>query len=114
VAILFISLFALDAFAPGLTIWQQLADFSMHLVPSFILLACLVLAWKKELIGGILIALIALAFSPFIFQMNYHRTQSVSVSLVIILMITFPFVIVGALFILSHFMKKKNLQNTGL
>lgn len=114
VAILFVSLFALDAFAPGLTIWQQLAGFSMHLIPSFILLACLVLAWKKELIGGILIALIGLALSPFVFQMNYHRTHSVGVSLVIILMITFPFVIVGSLFILSHFMKKKNLQNTGL
>jgi len=114
VAILFVSLFALDAFAPGLTIWQQIADFSMHLIPSFILLACLIVAWKKELIGGILFTLIGLALSPFIFQMNYHRTQSVGVSLVIILMITFPFVIVGVLFILSHFMKKKNLQNKGL
>lgn len=111
-AILFVSLFALDAFAPGLTIWQQLADFSIHLIPSFILLAFLVLAWKKELIGGILFTLIGLAFSPFVYEMNYHRTQSVGVSLVIILMISFPFIVVGVLFILSHVMKKKNLQNT--
>jgi len=114
VAILFVSLFAFDAFAPGLTIWQQLAGFSKHLIPSFILLACLIVAWKKELIGGILFVLIGLALSPFVFQLNYQRTHLVGVSLVIILMITFPFVVVGILFILSHFMKKKNLHNTGL
>ena len=114
VAILFVSLFAFDAFAPGLTIWQKLAGFSKHLIPSFILLACLIVAWKKELIGGILFVLIGLALSPFVFQLNYQRTHLVGVSLVIILMITFPFVVVGILFILSHFMKKKNLHNTGL
>lgn len=111
-AILFISLFALDAFVPGLPIWKQLADFSVHLIPSFVLVACLVLAWKWELIGGILFVFIGLTLSPFIYQMNYHRTHSVSMSLVIILMITFPFVVVGALFILSHIVKK-NLQDTG-
>lgn len=113
-AILFVSLFALDAFTPGLSIWKQLTDFFIHLIPSFVLLACLILAWKKELIGGILIALIGLGLSPFVFEMNYQRTQSVSVSLIIILMITFPFVIVGFLFILSHFMKKKDLKKTAL
>ena len=37
-SILFISMFALDAFAPNLTIWQQITDFLIHLIPSFILL----------------------------------------------------------------------------
>ena len=52
-AILFISMFAADAFAPELTIWQQLGAFLMHLIPSFILLALLIVAWKWELIGGV-------------------------------------------------------------
>jgi len=46
IAILFISLFALDAFQPDLTIWQQLEAFLMHLIPSFILLILLLIAWK--------------------------------------------------------------------
>lgn len=109
-AILFISLFAADAFEPGLTIWQQLRGFLMHLIPSFILLFLLIVAWKWELIGGIIFTIIGLGLSPFIFMRNYNMNHSVGVSLAIILMITFPFVVVGILFIISHFMKKKNLQ----
>ena len=60
IAILFISLFALDAFSPELSFWQQIGGFLMHLIPSFILLAILVLAWKKEFIGGILFMIIGL------------------------------------------------------
>jgi len=108
-AILFISLFAADAFAPGLTIWQQLGGFFIHLIPSFILLAFLIIAWKWELIGGIIFMVISLVLSPFVFMLNYHRNHSVGVSLGIILIITFPFIVVGILFIVSHYLKKKNL-----
>ena len=107
-AILFISLFAADAFAPGLTIWQQLGNFLMHLIPSFILLFLLIVAWKWELIGGIIFTIIGLGLSPFIFIHNYNMNHSVGMSFGIILAITFPFVVVGILFIISHFMKKKN------
>jgi hypothetical protein len=108
-AILFISLFAADAFKPGLTIWRQLGDFLMHIIPSFILLALLIVAWKWELIGGLIFIVIGLAFSPFIFMHNYKMNHSVGMSLGIILMITFPFVVVGTLFLISHNKKKKNL-----
>ena len=107
-AILFISMFAADAFAPGLTIWQQLGGFLMHLIPSFILLSLLIVAWKWEYIGGIIFTVIGLGLSPFIFMHNYNMNHSVGMSLGIILTITFPFVVVGILFIISHFMKKKN------
>jgi hypothetical protein len=108
-AILFISLFAVDAFAPGLTIWQQLGAFLIHLIPSFILLVFLFIAWKWELIGGIIFMVIGLAFSPVIFMLNYNRNDSIWLSLVIILTITIPFVVVGILFLVSHRQKKKNL-----
>ena len=109
-AILFVSLFAADAFAPGLTIWQQLGGFIIHLIPSFILLAFLIVAWKWEYIGGIIFIIIGLGLSPFVFMHNYKMNDSIWMSLGIILSITFPFVIVGVLFIVSHFLKKKNLQ----
>jgi len=108
-AILFISLFAADAFAPGLTIWQQLGAFFIHLIPSFILLVFLIVAWKWELIGGIIFMAIGLAFTPVIFIFNYNRNDSIWLSLVIILTITIPFVVVGILFLISHCLKKKNL-----
>ena len=108
-AILFISLFALDSFNPKLTIWQQIAAFLIHLIPSFILLGLLILAWKRELTGGIIFVIIGLVMSPFIFIHNFKMNHSIGMSLGIILMITFPFVIVGILFILDHYRKKQDL-----
>jgi len=105
-AILFVSLFATDAFAPELTIWQQLVAFIIHLIPSFILLAFLIVAWKWEYIGGIIFIIIGLGFSPFVFMHNYKMNDSIWISLGVIFSITIPFVIVGILFIVSHFHKK--------
>jgi len=82
----------------------------MHLIPSFILLAFLIIAWKWEYAGGIIFLIIGIGLSPFVFMMNYNRNHSIWMSLGIILSITFPFVVVGILFIVSHFLKKKNLQ----
>lgn len=55
--------------------------------------------------------IIGIVMSPFIFNINHNRNQfSIGASLGIILMITFPFIIVGILFIVSHYMKKKNIS----
>ena len=106
-AILFISLFAFDAFSPELTIWQQLGAFAIHLIPSFVLLAFLIVAWKWEYIGGIIFIIIGLGLSPFVFVHNYKMNHSIWMSIFIIIIITIPFAIVGGLFIVSHFKKKK-------
>ena len=106
-AILFISMFALDSFSPEKTIWQQLGAFFIHLIPSYVLIALLIIAWKWEYIGGLIFIVIGLGFSPFIFIHNYNMNHSIWMSLFIILMITFPFIIVGVLFIWSHFIKKR-------
>jgi len=108
-AIIFVSLFAADAFDPGMTIWQQLRDFIIHLVPSFILLLFLLIAWKWEKTGGILFIIIGLALSPFIFIMNYRMNHSIWMSIDIIMMITFPFILTGILFLISYIQKKKTL-----
>lgn len=110
-AILFVSLFAADAFDHGENIWQKLGAFLMHLIPSFILLAILIIAWKWELIGGIIFTVIGLGLSPVVFMHNYKMNDSVGMSLGIIMMITFPFIVVGILFIVSHYMKKRSLKS---
>ena len=74
-AILFVSLFAADAFAPGLTIWQQISAFIMHLIPSFVLLAFLIVAWKWEYVGGIIFIIIGLGLSPLVFIHNYKMSS---------------------------------------
>ena len=110
IAILFISMFALDSFNPELTVWQQIKGFLIHLIPSFILILLLILAWRKELIGGIIFVIIGVIFTPLIFNHNYQMNQSIGMSLGIISLITIPFVIIGVLFIMSYYRKKKHQE----
>ena len=107
IAILFVSIFAFDAFDTCCTIWDKIAAFLMHMIPSFVLLIVLLIAWKFEFVGGILLTIIGLVLSPIIFIHNYHMNDSVWMSLGIILTITFPFIVTGILFIISHYKKKK-------
>ncbi len=109
-AILFLGIFALDSFDPRYTFWQQMQAFFIHLIPNYILIIFLIVAWKWELVGGLILISIALGFTPFIYFHNYAMNHSVWMSLFVILMINFPFILTGGLFILSHFLKKKNLK----
>ena len=111
-AILFVSMFSLDAFEPGLPLSRQLLNFMMHLIPSFVLLVLLIIGWKKPYLGGILFAIIGVVLSPFVYILNYNRTHSIWISLAIILIITVPFIVVGILFLISHFQnRRKNSES---
>ena len=111
-AILFISIFALDSFSSERTFWQNATAFLMHLIPSFVMLAILIIAWKWENIGGIILTIIGLALSIFVFVINFKRNHfPVAVSLRNAFMVTFPFILAGILFILSYFKKKKELSS---
>lgn len=102
IAILFMSLFAFDVFSPGRTFWQNLGALLMHLLPSFVLVAILIFAWKWELIGGILITILGLVATPFLFNLNSRPDKTLVETLGIALMLTLPFIIAGILFIISH------------
>ena len=110
-AISLVSMFALDAFQPELTLGQQLRDFLLHLIPSFILLAILLVAWKWELIGGILFLAIGLIMTPPLYVHNYRMNGSVWMSLGIIATITFPFILMGVLFLIGYKIKRKQLKS---
>ena len=102
IAILFVSMFALDSFAPDMTLKQQILGFLIHLVPSYIMTALLVIAWKWEFTGGIIFIVIGIAFCISVFLLNFNRNHfSALQSLINSLLVAFPFVIVGILFILN-------------
>jgi len=110
IAILFISLFSLDSFQAGMPLKDQILGWLMHMIPSFVLIIVLIIAWKWENIGGIIFLSVGLAFSPFVFWGNYVNNHSVWMSLLIIFTITLPFVLVGVLFILSYHTKRKAVE----
>jgi peptidoglycan/LPS O-acetylase OafA/YrhL len=109
-AILFVSMFAFDSFSPGRTVWENLIALLMHLAPSFVLLAILVVAWKWEKAGGIILTIVGIVLSILIFMLNFKRNHSIWMSLLIILMVCIPFVVAGVLFIVSDYKKKKELK----
>lgn len=50
---LFLSIFAFDVFQEGHSWYMTLLAFFMHLLPAFLVLLLLVLAWRHEVLGGI-------------------------------------------------------------
>jgi hypothetical protein len=110
-AILFISLFSLDSFSSERSFLQNTTAFLTHNIPSFVLLAVLIIAWKWEKVGGIILTIIGLAFSIFIFVFNYKRNHfPVMTCLLGTLAVAIPFVLAGILFIRSHYRKEKELS----
>jgi hypothetical protein len=103
-------MFALDAFEPGQTIWHQVLAFTIHLIPSFILTALLIVAWKWEKTGGIILLIVGLAFGFFIFRLNYRHHHNLWSSISIVMAMAFPFALSGVLFILSHYLKNKDIE----
>ena len=106
-AILFVSIFALDAFQPELTVSEQWGGFVIHLVPSYLLTVILIVAWKWEYVGGILFLVIGLLATPYVFLGNYQVNNSLGQSILVVLSVTIPFAIVGLLFLVNHFRNKK-------
>jgi hypothetical protein len=51
--IAFVSMFALDAFGEGRGFWQTLVHLTMHLIPTFVMVAALVVAWRWEWVGTV-------------------------------------------------------------
>jgi uncharacterized membrane protein YccC len=81
--IVFVSLFALDVFGEP----QWFLVLLMHLIPSFILIILTVVAWKFEMIGGIIFVV-----AGFLFLIS-SRFES--------LVISIPVIIIGLLFLMG-------------
>lgn len=50
----FVSLFALDVFGEGRTLGETVLALLIHLVPTYLVVIALLLAWRWEWIGGVL------------------------------------------------------------
>jgi hypothetical protein len=58
----FLSVFALDVFTERKSIPDLLVDLSLHLVPTFLILALLAVAWRRERVGAIAFGGLAIAY----------------------------------------------------
>ncbi len=88
--ILFLSMFAFDVFGEGYGFPEVLIGLFMHLIPSLVLIALLVVAWKWPRWGGIAFLVLGVIFT--IFFKTYQ-------DLVVFLLISLPVFVVGGLFL---------------
>jgi len=88
----FLALFALDVFDEGLGIGGTIVALAMHLIPTWLVLAAVAVAWKHEVAG-------AAAF--FLLGAAYVAMAGSRFPVSTILLIAGPPVVIGVLFILA-------------
>ena len=96
--ILFISIFALDVFEGDASVIEKIGGLLIHLIPSFVLVAVLIVFWKRPLVSGILFILAGILFTI------YYRTYD---DIFTFITITVMIAICGILYIISHAIMKK-------
>ncbi|MBS3079046.1 hypothetical protein J4218_02915 [Candidatus Pacearchaeota archaeon] len=102
--VMFISLFALDIFDSNLGFWGTILGLFMHLIPSFLLIIVLLIAWRYNLVGGIIfIGLGVLYFISTAIRLWPQWYIALSWSMIIAL----PAIIIGVMFILNWMKKRK-------
>jgi len=102
-AIIFLSMFAFDVFSPELSFWRQLVLLLLHLIPSFLMIAILVVAWKWEKTGGIILTIVGVIFFGTVFHLNFRSHNFTLIqSLRNASLLCLPFILAGILFIISH------------
>lgn len=106
--VIFISLFALDVFGEGYAWYEALLAFFIHLVPTYISIVILMIAWKWPRVGALAYFGAGLFYIFFMTDVDWLA----------IMLISGPLFLTGIFFILSYYVginKKKNrLKKTAL
>ena len=96
-------MFSLDVFEGSNGFWQAILGLFMHNIPVFILLAVVIISWKREIVGGIAFVLAGIAYIIFT-AIRFPFPQNLISSLII----GGPAFLVGILFLVGWFKKKNN------
>ena len=105
--IAFVSLFSLDVFDEHVGFWQTALALAMHLIPVFVLIAALVLAWRWEWIGAALYAAAGLVYLAWVASMV--RPVPVTVRLLWVLTIAGPCFVIAGCFLVG-WLKRSELR----
>lgn len=99
VYIIFLSLFALDAFQGEAPLLEKLFGFVIHLTPNFILIIILALSWRNPVISGVLFIILSVVFT---LAFNTYRQPVTFITL------SLPLAVTGILFIIARFLPEKS------
>jgi len=89
---MFLSLFALDVFSEGYGFWETILALLIHLVPVYIVVIVLVIAWRREWVGAILFIALAVFYLAWSWG-RFHWSAYLGIS--------GPLVLIGVLFLFN-------------
>lgn len=96
IMIILFTLLSMDAFREDKGIWETIVGLLMQNIPSFVMIIILIIAWKSELYGGILLMLCVIGFAVFlVFGVGRFMWGT-------LIMVGIPFLI-GALFVVNYY-----------
>lgn len=90
----FASLLALDVFGEGYSFWETIGALLMHLIPTFVILVVLGIAWRWEWIGGFLFVVLGVLYITLFWEPSNLPTY---------LIISGPLFLTGILFLLDAY-----------
>ncbi len=99
---LFISIFAMDVFNEGHGFWKTLLGLFIHLLPTIIVLAVLLLAWHKAVAGGIFYVLLAITYIVLAWGKSHWTAYA---------LIAGPLMVMGILFFIGGYQKNKPVHD---
>ena len=101
IIIIFVALLAYDGFVPSGTPFNYSLSFTIALLPAIVFLLTLILAWFQKLAGGITFIVLGAAMNLFV-HANINELSFLTLSS--------PVLVVGVLFLLSHFYDKASTR----
>jgi hypothetical protein len=93
----FLFLFSFDSFEGDSSIWLKIAGFLIHNIPTALLLLMIILLWKQPFWAGLVIIFLGIMFTGYL--KTYERFDT-------FMLISFPVLLTGILFIWASFRKK--------
>lgn len=90
----FVSLFALDVFSEDAALWEMLVGFAIHLLPTYLVVIALLIAWRRERLGGVLFLTLGAAYIAMFWEPSRWPVY---------LLLSGPLIVVGLLFLLHAY-----------
>lgn len=100
-------MFSLDIFDMELDFWGTMVGLFMHNIPALILLIVLIISWKREIVGAIVFILAGLLYIALILTAILKNVPHEWYMLTWSLIISGPAFLVGILFFIGWFQKRK-------
>ena len=94
----FLMLFSLDVFSEHLGFWGTVLGLFMHNIPAVILLAALILVWKRELAGTVIFCLAGVALFYLSILGHAPASMTLHAKTTVFLALVAPPTIIGLLF----------------